>query len=171
MFPPQIPYYSTMYQLSPHFKINILYLVPTSCQCTSFLWGECGDMLMWGKPRGNVDTHLFLISPSIPLIHCGENVGTMLMWGKPGENVDTDLFLILLPYHSSIVGRMWRLCWCGENLGKMEVEVNSWQTIWVHQSSEPNKHRSIAYTDRPSANSKAAAGGITAELSEESQQW
>ena len=77
MFSPQIPYYSTMYQLSPHFKINILYLVPTSCQCTSSLWGECGDMLMWGKPGGNVET---------------------------------DLLLILLPYHSSIVGRVWGLC-------------------------------------------------------------
>ena len=101
MFPPQIPYYSTMYQLSPHIKINTLYLVPTSCQCTSSLWGECGDMLMWGKPGGNVET---------------------------------DLLLILLPYHSSIVGRVWGVCWCRENVGKMLTQIFS---LFSFQTTPP----------------------------------
>ena len=82
------------------------------------LWGECGEHVDVGKTWGKCWYITFPYFPSKWLIHCGENVGDMLMWGKPGENVDTNIFLILLINDSSIVGRMWELCWCGKNLGE-----------------------------------------------------
>ena len=61
IFSPQIPHVSTIYLLSPHFKINILSSSPHLVNAKVLSGKNVGNMLMWLKCGRNVETDLFLI--------------------------------------------------------------------------------------------------------------
>ena len=96
---------------------------PIFCQCSSSLWGDCGDYcgdyVDMGENWGKCWYIYFPYSPSKWLNHCGEDVGNMLMWAKRGESGEENLFY----WERIVVERKachWR--WKPCNKGKIVAE-------------------------------------------------